>query len=157
MRRFPEDYWLIKKKANQILRGFKTRANNADGKHPTYANINCEIDNNSLFYFWYYQEYRKLSLIYPDETLVVDRINNLGPYRLDNLQLMTISANEIKKAEDHAIEYCGRIPTKIEKYCNGCKSILNRGEFNVDNREVDQLHTHCRSCAAETKRRGRKK
>lgn len=137
----------------------RKRAGNADGKHPTYENILCYInteEEENLFYFWYYQEYRRLRIIYPKENLQVDRINNMFGYHLHNIQLLPIHLNETKKSEDHALQYCGRIPRKLEKYCNMCKSIkIRERDFNSDPNELDGKRAMCAECSARRKREAR--
>ena len=155
----PRDYITIQMKAKSILADIRKRAGNADGKHPTYQNILCYIntpEEESLFYFWYYQEYTKLRKVYPKDNLQVDRINNMFGYHLNNIQLIPMSLNERKKSEDHAIQFCGRVPKKYEKYCHSCKTIkIRQTDFNSDPNELDGKRAMCAKCSARRKREAR--
>jgi hypothetical protein len=157
MKNLPDDFNLIQNKAKKVLRDIKRRAGNMDKKHPTYKNIHCKIEDEDEFIFWYYMEYRRQSINHPNEVLMLDRINNLGHYEMKNIQLVPQLYNEVKKALDHAIQYCGREPKEYEKYCHSCKSIKTRAtDFHTDSHELDNLRAICKECTNTSARQKRK-
>ena len=149
--KFKKEHGKISDKARQVLRDINKRSGNKDGKHPTYKDIHCEINTNDEieeFVYWYVREYFKQKLKDPDVKLILDRINNLGSYSMQNIQVISHIENEIKKAGDHAIQYCGRLPTKQEKYCHSCHYIKPRDtiHFYKDKHERDGLRGNCKEC-----------
>lgn len=155
---YPKDYFDVIDRAKTALYDIRKRAGNHDNKHPTYVNILCKIEDDQLFYFWYYQEYKRQRMTGCEEPLMVDRINNMGHYEMKNIQLIPMSVNEKKKAEDHAIQHCGRIPKQEEKYCHSCHTIqIREKDFHKDSHELDGFRGNCKKCTLETNKRSRDK
>jgi hypothetical protein len=156
MKYYPSDYNEYLIKAKRVLKDIKRRAGNADGKHRSYKNILCLIETDQEiqdFVFWFYQESKRMKKLHPDEILAVDRINNMGPYSLFNIQLIPEHQNETKKAEDHAIQYCGRIPNDTEKYCPTCKQILSLNCFGRDVTQISKIRGNCKICSQKYKKK----
>lgn len=91
------EFWATdEKRAKQDFRNMKGRSGNRDGRHPTYADVECRIAEDD-FQRWEHKELLIFRCRYPGKTPSVDRINSRGHYEIGNIQLLPKGMNSRKR------------------------------------------------------------
>jgi len=92
------------------------RAENKNGKHPSYAKIKVLVSKEQ-FLEWAIPNYENWMDAHPGEPPSVDRINNKGHYEFGNLQIISRWENNWK--EIRVTE--GELARRIVKRCKKCR------------------------------------
>jgi len=77
-----------KGRAVQVWANIQRRCNNADGRHPSYASIGCDISKPE-FMKWAVATLTEFWRVYPGLTPELDRIDPSRNYTLSNIRWLT--------------------------------------------------------------------
>lgn len=131
-----EKVYYNKNKAEFIWRGICSRANNNNGKFPSYKNVSLAMTHRE-FVCWYRGHYFS--------GCSVDRINNAGDYSIANLQMLTKSENSAK----HGYNY---LAPDGYVWCSGkCKGYSHSRNFDKNSSAKSGYSFVCKSCKAADK------
>ena len=118
----------------------RDRAQNANGHHPTYADIECRISRNA-FIAWYKSALPGFFQKFAGETPSVDRIVNDGHYELSNLRLIPHAENSRLKASNHNVN----APSGLS-WCGCCQQYKSLSDFANNRSQPNGLCNRCKSC-----------
>lgn len=100
------------------------RVENRIGNRPTYKNIKLKISKEE-FKEWYIEAMESWEKSNPNQCGSIDRIDNLGDYSLDNLQILELGKNSQKRQMNK-----NYFATKYVLWCSRCGSYRAKRLFH---------------------------
>lgn len=107
----------LNRRLHRVFHDIKRRCNNKDGKHPSYANIECKL-TASEFIEWATPFYKQFIIEHPNETPSVHRIRNHDHYQLDNLKIIPLSENSKLSHHPDNIEDICKVVQRMSNFAN---------------------------------------
>ena len=88
---------------------------------------------------------------------LIDRIDNLGNYEIDNIQLLSLVEHNIKHRQDN-LNALGVTEKEGERFCYHCSTLKQHSNFSYDQVKISEsnplgLKEECRSCANKARRK----
>lgn len=79
----------------------QSRANNKDGRNPSYSDIQLKMTKEE-FLSWAIPQYEEWAKHHPEETPSINRIDPYGHYELSNIQIISLKDNIIYPKRKHS-------------------------------------------------------
>ena len=125
-------------KAHRIWYLLERRAENRDGKNPSYANVKCLITKEE-FMDWYVPALYAWRERNPDKRDSIDRIDNDGHYELSNMQILELAQNVRKKPRVNKNVYA----PKGMAWCPDCNCYREAKYFSSSRGRHNGLSCYC--------------
>lgn len=128
-------------RAKAVWHALGQRVGNADGKNPTYANIELRMTKEE-FCVWYTTELPKFFDVYGETvTPSIDRLRVNEHYELSNLRLLPLGENARLQPKNHNVNAPGD-----QAWCAVCKCYKNRDAFYRSKAQPHGLDNRCKAC-----------
>ena len=128
-------------KATRMWGDIVARAENKDGKHPSYVKVK-NLMTKQEFMAWVVPQLEKWSLDNDLSLASIDRVENTGHYELSNLQIIDRWENTRKTGRlrnDYAPEGTA--------WCSGyCQNYKPKTEFHKGSNKLTGLCNYCKTC-----------
>lgn len=136
-------------RANRMWRGMIARANNSDGDHPTYADVELRMSRDE-FISWAIPVLEEWYLKNPDVVPTVDRIENSGHYELGNLRFISGTENTHFRGTNRNVH-----GPEGHAWCSLCKRYLPSEHFSKDASSQHGLQNKCKDCTSQKYTQGK--
>lgn len=132
-----------KRLASQAWESMKKRANNANGKNPSYANVAVTIGRTE-FMAWAVDAFAEWMQAHPSETPSINRIDPAKAYEAGNLEIIEWGENaRLRRANKNVHAPEGK------SWCGGCKAYLPVEAFAKSAETLTGRQKRCRKCFAD--------
>jgi len=88
----PEKHRKPRARAKAAYRGMKARCKNANGRCPSYANVELKM-SEAVWLEWALPLYEAFITNYPDESPCVSRLGDTGHYEIANIEIISVKEN----------------------------------------------------------------
>lgn len=126
-------------RAKASYSGMKARCLNANGKHPTYANVQLRMTIEEWLE-WALPRYEKFIAERPDGSPAAARKGDSGHYEIGNIQIISNLENRAQQAMPAKLRPDGK------KRCSRCKELKASNCFSKSKYQPDGLNHVCSPC-----------
>ena len=133
--------------ARQMWASLNSRAENKCGDAPWYANVRVEMTREE----WTAWAVPKIKLFMdnnPGVSPSVDRIENTGSYRIDNVQIISMYDNVMRQHSKKNVH-----ATEGMAWCGECESYKTVAEFSSNKVKFNGLQGSCKLCTSIRRRK----
>lgn len=136
-------------RAQVMWQGIRSRANNAEGTRPTYADVQLRMTREE-FFSWVVPLLEQWYQTHPNVVPTLDRINNAGHYELGNLRIVSGKENTHWRGSNKNVH----APTGTA-WCRVCKQYLPTERFSKDKHSSHGLQHMCKDCTSKNHTKGK--
>lgn len=128
-------------RATASYSGMKIRCLNANGKHPTYADVELRMTLEAWLE-WAVPRYEKFIAEHPGVSPSAARKGDAGHYEIGNIEIISNIENRAQQAMP------GQLRPDGTKRCCRCHEIKSATDFAKNKGARDGLSHHCAPCRA---------
>ncbi len=134
-------------RAKSAYYSMTVRCKNRSGKNPAYKKVKLDMSLEQWLE-WAVPKYQEFEQQHPGVSPSASRLNDEGDYKLDNIEIISMSENRRRQKEPYQAK-------DGIKRCSRCKACLPVAEYSKRAAAKDGYQHWCRNCcSAQNKLRG---